>query len=231
MKKTIGVLPLWDDEKNSIWMLPGYLEGIMQAGGLPIILPITENPEDIIALCEKCDGFLFTGGQDVDPELYGQEPLDNVETCPMRDTMEAVVLDYALEHNKAVLGICRGVQFLNVHLGGTLYQDIPSQCPSGTAHRMSAPYDRVCHTVQIIKDSPLCSVMGNEVIGVNSCHHQAVREIAPSLEAMAISEDGLTEALYMPEKEFVWAVQWHPEFNCRVDEHSRKLFDIFLSHC
>lgn len=227
MKKIIGVMPLWDDEKNSIWMLPEYLEGIVEAGGVPFIFPILEKREDITALCEKCDGFLFTGGQDVAPELYGQQSLEQVETCPKRDTLEAVVLSYALEHDKAVLGICRGIQFINVHLGGTLYQDIPSQFPTDTLHSMPAPYDRVCHTVKIVGSSPLYTLLQRDTIGVNSCHHQAVRQIAPGLSAMAVSEDGLVEALHMPDRKFLWAVQWHPEFTCRTDENSRKLFEIF----
>lgn len=231
MKKIIGVLPLWDDEKESVWMLPGYLEAIKEAGGLPLILPFLEEETDILALCSKCDGFLFTGGQDVSPELYGQKPLDNVETCPARDCLEKVVLNYALENDKVVLGICRGIQFINAALGGTLYQDLPTQYPSATVHTMSAPYDRSCHEVTLQPGTPLASALAEEVIGVNSCHHQAVRELAPGLQPMALSEDGLIEALHMPKKKFLWAVQWHPEFSFRVDPNSRKIFEVFVSHC
>lgn len=231
MKKTIGILPLWDEEKESLWMLPGYLEAIKEAGGLPLIFPFLEEEEDIRALCGKCDGFLFTGGQDVSPELYGQLPLDNVETCPMRDRMETVVLAYALEHNQAILGICRGIQLINAAMGGSLYQDLPTQYPSDVEHRMFAPYDRSCHKVTLAPKTPLAELLQREEIGVNSCHHQAVKELAPGLQPMAVAEDGLIEAVYMPEKKFLWAMQWHPEFSYRTDENSRKIFEAFIKQC
>ncbi|MCM1264111.1 MAG: gamma-glutamyl-gamma-aminobutyrate hydrolase family protein, partial [Butyrivibrio sp.] len=110
MKKAIGILPLWDDEKESIWMLPGYLDGIVEAGGLPIIFPLNINGEDVRQLCDMCDGFLFTGGHDVNPEIYGETPLQEiVSSCKMRDSLEKQVFNYAVTQNKAVLGICRGI--------------------------------------------------------------------------------------------------------------------------
>ena len=123
----IGVLPLWDDEKNSLWMLPGYFDGIRQAGGLPIMLPLTVEPQDIAQLATLCDGFLFTGGHDVSPALYGETPInESIACCPKRDAMETILLREALRLDKPVLGICRGIQFINAALGGTLYQDLPT---------------------------------------------------------------------------------------------------------
>ncbi len=232
MKKVIGVLPLWDDEKNSLWMLPGYLEGITAAGGLPFVLPLTVENSDIRQLCGMCGGFLFTGGHDVCPSLYGEKPLNHsVVSCRKRDMMEQEVLSYALETGKPLLGICRGIQFLNAALGGTLYQDLPLQHPSAIDHHMSPPYDRTCHLVHLVKDSPLYQLLGLQTLGVNSYHHQAIREVAPSLTVMAVSEDDLVEAVCMKDQKFVWAVQWHPEFSYRSDEYSQKIFDAFVGHC
>ena len=229
-KPIIGVMPLWDDEKESMWMLPGYFEGIRQAGGIPVMFPLTADAGEIETLTNMCNGFLFTGGQDVSPELYHEEPLaDLVCCCKMRDEMEKIVLEKALFEGKPVLGICRGIQFINAALGGTLYQDLPTQHPSGTTHRQKAPYDIPSHSVKITPDSPLYTCIGAESIQVNSCHHQAVKDLAPGLKSMAVSEDGLTEGLYMPEHRFLWAVQWHPEFSYLKDENSRRIFKAFIN--
>ena len=125
MKPIIGVTPLFDSEKDSVWMLPGYLEGITAAGGIPIILPLYSDSGDIKKCSELCDGFLFTGGQDVSPEIYGEEKTEFCgETSELRDTLESTLLKIAIDENKPVLGICRGLQFINAALGGTLYQDL-----------------------------------------------------------------------------------------------------------
>lgn len=232
MKKIIGVMPLWDDEKDSLWMLPGYLDGIKEAGGLTIIFPLTSDEDEIMQLCSMCDGFLFTGGHDVCPELYGETCLSGmIVSCKERDALEKQVLDYAISNDKAVLGICRGIQLINAALGGTLYQDIPLQHPSNTEHHMSAPYDRECHRVNILKDSALYDLLKTTILGVNSYHHQAVKTVATDLTVMAESEDGIVEAVCMEKKDFIWAVQWHPEFSHKVDENSRKIFTAFVEHC
>lgn len=231
MKPVIGLMPLWDEEKDSYWMLPGYVDGVMRAGGLPVMLPLSADREDLRRLCDLCDGFLFTGGPDVDPGVYGEEALPCVSTFVPRDDMERIVLDLALAQDKPVLGICRGIQFLNAALGGTLYQDLPAQHPSDVPHVMKPPYDRAIHTVRIEQPSPLYDLLGKEMIGVNTYHHQAVRELAPCLTPMAVSEDGLVEAVYMPDKKYVWAVQWHPEFMSPEDEEAGRLFTSFVDAC
>ena len=229
MKRIVGVMPLWDDEKDSIWMLPGYMDGVYQAGGLPVIFPFTENEQEIDQLVRMCDGFLFTGGQDVSPELYHETPLEGlVTTCGKRDSMEGIVLEKALDADKPILGICRGIQFINAALGGTLYQDIPSQHPSETEHHQHAPYDRPVHDVMMIKDSPLHKCLKVDHLPVNSYHHQAVKKLAPSLKPMAVSPDGLIEAAFMEDKRYLWAVQWHPEFSFRTDVYSRMIFASFI---
>lgn len=229
MKPIIGVMPLWDEEKDSIWMLPGYMDGLMEAGGLPLIFPFSTDGEDLKRLTRACDGLLLTGGDDVSPALYREEPLEGLlACCEKRDRLEAVVLAEALELGKPVLGICRGLQFINVFLGGTLYQDLPSQRPSAVTHRQKAPYDVPAHEVSVRRDSPLFACLQTGRLPVNSCHHQAIRTLAPGLEAMATAPDGLIEALTLPGHPFLWAVQWHPEFSHKTDENSRRIFRAFV---
>ena len=224
-KPIIGVTPLWDEEKNSYWMLPGYLEGLEETGAIPIILPLAAGGADIAQLVDLCDGCLFTGGQDVSPQMYGEAMKPTCgELCPARDTLERELLYRALERDKPILGICRGIQFLNVALGGTLYQDLPTEHPSEIEHSMKPPYDQAAHTVRILPDTPLAALLQKQELGVNSCHHQAIRSLAPSLVEMARSTDDLIEAVYLPGKTFVWGVQWHPELSFRTDEDSRKMF-------
>ena len=228
-RPVIGIVPLVDIQRESYWMLPGYMDGVAEAGGLPLMLPLTDDEEQIDQLIALCDGFLFTGGQDVDPSLYGEDK-DAVcgECCPGRDAMEAKLLSAALKLDKPIFGICRGIQFINTALGGTLNQDLPSQHPSEIEHHQHPPYDVPVHTVTPIPSTPLAGLLGDEAFAVNSYHHQAVKELAPAWSAMAVAPDGIIEAAYMPGKRFVWAVQWHPEFSFRVDENSRKLFHALV---
>lgn len=232
MKPVIGLMPLWDEEKESLWMLPGYMDGIRSVGGLPIMLPMTGDPQEIDQLCSLCDGFLFTGGHDVSSDIYSEAPIPGmVVACRARDDMELQILERAIQMDKPVLGICRGIQFINAALGGTLWQDIPTQHPSGIEHHMTAPYDRESHTVRICKDSPLYQLLRTEHLSVNSYHHQAIKDLSSRLTLMAEAEDGLIEALYMPGKRYVWAVQWHPEFSYMKDDHSRMIFRSFVVAC
>ena len=140
--------------------------------------------------------------------------------------MEEKLLRAALDADKPVLGICRGLQLMNAVLGGTLWQDIPTQFPSETNHRMAAPYGRAEHTVQVNPELPF----GNLplTLGVNSCHHQGIRELAPELKVWAKAPDGLVEAVYLPGKRYARAVQWHPEFFQVEDELSRTIFSGFV---
>ena len=231
MKPVIGVMPLWDEERDSIWMLPGYMDGIKQAGGIPFIFPFSEDEEELSTLIGMCGGILFTGGHDVSPRIYHEEPIgDLISSCEKRDIMESIVLKMALETDKAILGICRGIQFINAALGGTLYQDLPLQHPSEIDHHQHPPYDIPSHDVILIRDTPLQKCLQRDTLSVNSYHHQAVKELAPGLAPMAVSSDGLTEALYMPKKGFLWAVQWHPEFSFRSDINSRRIFSAFIDY-
>ena len=228
----IGVIPLIDEERDSYWMLPGYFDGIQAAGGIPVMLPPTGDPQTLLPLSQRLDGLLVTGGQDIDPALYGQEkePVCDL-LCPVRDQMESFLAARLLEEDKPVLGICRGLQFLCAFLGGSLWQDLSSQFGTQVAHRQPKPYTQPAHPVQILPHTPLHRILGVDRWEVNSCHHQGVRQLSPRLQPMALAPDGLVEALWAPEYRFCMAVQWHPEMLEAGNPLSRKLFGAFLDAC
>lgn len=231
-KPVIGVLPLYDKDKESYWMLPGYMKGIEDAGGIPCMLPLTTDADIIAQIAERFDGFLFTGGQDIHPEMYG-ETVEEVcgEICVERDVMETALFKRVVEGNKPALGICRGLQLFNVTLGGTLYQDLPTYFPSDVIHKQAPPYTKPVHKVYVEKGSPLHSIVGAEVLHVNSYHHQGIKTLSDRLVPAAKAEDGLVEAVFMPDKTFIVAVQWHPEFNYQTDVSNRRLFEAFVKSC
>lgn len=232
MKKAmIGIVPLYDSEKESYWMLPGYMKAIEKVGGIPVMLPLTSDQETIISIANHFDGFLFTGGQDVNPEIYKEKVEDFCgNLCLERDSMEQILFKNIIKLDKPALGICRGIQLFNVLLGGTLYQDIPLQFQGETkiVHKQNPPYDQPIHKVWIKKESSLYEIVKRESLMVNSYHHQGIKDLSSELKCAGQSEDGLIEAVYMPNKKFVLAVQWHPEFNYLGDRSSLKLFQAFV---
>ena len=231
-KPIIGVIPLWDEQRKSLWMLPGYPDGIRETGGLPVILPLEGEAEDLLRLYALCDGLLLTGGQDVDPALYGApaSPLCG-ERCPKRDRLEPLLFRRAMEDDKPVLGICRGIQLMNVLLGGTLYQDLPAQLSGCAEHHMAPPYDRTYHAVNLETGGLLRSLLGVGSMDVNSCHHQGIRTVASPLRVEATAPDGLVEAVSCPGRRFLLGVQWHPEFSFRTDPFSTAIFRVFVDRC
>ena len=146
MGPIIGVMPLYDEDRDSIWLLPGYQDLIEQNGGIPLILPLTTNKETLRPFLSICSGFLFTGGQDVAPASYGEEkqPVCGPQSLT-RDEMELFFMKEVIDEDKPLLAICRGVQLLNVLYGGTLYQDLPSEYTTEIDHHMKTPYDQVQH--------------------------------------------------------------------------------------
>ncbi len=231
-KPLIAVIPLYDDLRQSIWMLPGYLEGLTKAGAVPIILPLKAEHDDFLRLVDMCQGLLLTGGHDVDPALYAEKPTPQCgHPCPERDALEQLVFQHVMQQDKPVLGICRGIQLINVLCGGTLFQDLPSQHASEVCHQMTPPYDRGVHEVHIVRGTSLHQLLGKETLSVNSYHHQAIKHLAPTLTATAYSADGLVEAVEMTDKRYVKAVQWHPELSFKVDEDQLKILEDFVSAC
>ncbi len=228
----IGVIQLVDDEKKRYWMSPGYMNSVEKAGGIPLILPLTKDRDVLMQVLHDLDGLLLTGGHDVDPHLYHEDFHEKIgPLCPLRDASEMMLTHEAVQLNMPVFGICRGLQMLNVVLGGTLYQDIPSQISSTEEHRMPKPFDTVSHSVNILENTPLYDILGSKNIGVNSHHHQSIKDIAPSLRLAAVAEDGVIESIFMPNRRFILGVQWHPELLYDKDEHSRALFSAFVRAC
>ncbi len=231
-KPLIGILPLYDLEKKSYWIHPGYMKGIEEAGGLPVMLPVTSALDEICQLSEEMDGYLFTGGPDIEPSLYGEKKRQACDVCcDLRDAMEIPLFHTVYEKNKPIFGICRGIQLINTVLGGTLYQDLPTEHPSNILHRQTIPSEKPTHFVTLVADTPIREVIGADTLMVNSCHHQAIKTLGKDLSVMAVSEDGLIESVYAPEKYFVQAVQWHPECMYHVDENSRRLLRHFVKAC
>ncbi|WP_019227440.1 gamma-glutamyl-gamma-aminobutyrate hydrolase family protein [Sedimentibacter sp. B4] len=230
-KPMIGIVPLYDEKKESYWILPGYMKGIERAGGIPVMLPLTSDEDMIASIAEIFDGFLFTGGHDVDPVLYGEVVEEYCgKPCRERDVMEEVLFKHVLELDKPALGICRGLQLFNVLLGGNLYQDIIIQREpkSNIEHQQKPPYDKLVHSVKIEKDTILYGIIGKETIDVNSYHHQGIKQLSKQLKCAAKAEDGMIESVFMPDKRFVLAVQWHPEFIFNSDDDNLKLFVEFV---
>lgn len=205
-----------------------YLESVRRAGGEPIeVLVGSEPPERLI---ERVDGLLLTGGGDVDPALYGEAPHATFEAAEGgRDQYEISLARAAVEKGIPFLAICRGMQVLNVAMGGTLFQDIPSQVAGALDHSVPKTRVQIAHEVWISKDSMLSTLLADhmedgETCNVNSRHHQAVRDVAPGFEITATSPDGVVEAMEHRKAPFCVAVQWHPENFWRTGEF-RELFE------
>ena len=172
---------------------------------------------------------MLTGGVDISPDYYHEKNTGKSRSiCPLLDKSEKLLIEHAMKKDIPILGICRGMQALNVFCGGSLIQDIPSEIGAAEIHS-SENENAVFHNIQISKNSPLSKIMGFGSHRVNSYHHQAVKKLAKSLTAFAYSDDGLIEGVYMKDKKFVWAVQWHPEFSYQSSEDSRNILKAFVS--
>lgn len=236
-KPTIGLLPLYNQQEQRLWMHHGYLEVLEAAGAVPLVLPLTVSERDLTQLVSLCDGLLFPGGGDVDPSLFGEEMIRGCRTvCPPRDQMELALLRLVLPQDFPVLGICRGIQVINIACGGDIFQDLDTQFTTDrgkTEHDQDGrlPDDYPIHPVSIRPGSLLCHITGCKNLRVNSLHHQAVRKIGPRLQIAAQSPDGLTEALEDPSKKFFLGVQWHPERMWQVNEQQFALVRAFVNAC
>jgi putative glutamine amidotransferase len=206
-----------------------YVESVALAGGDPVVLETSDDPS---AALDRIDGLLLSGGADVDPALYGQTPHPLTVVDPARDAFEIPLSREALTREMPVFAICRGVQVLNVAAGGSLVQDIPAAVESDLNHALSQPKDAAAHPVQVSPGSRLADALGPATnlvsCAVNSRHHQAVADVAPSFVVTATSPDGVVEAIERPASEFCVGVQWHPENFWRTGEFA-PLFEAFVN--
>lgn len=230
-KPLIGLTPALDSTGGDLKMRPTYLRALKAAGAIPVVMPLDASEEDLKQLSQELDGFLFTGGPDVHPFLFGEETQEHCgNVSQARDQLELSLLPLIMNLKKPVLGICRGIQVLNIALGGNIWQDIPSCITRDypLAHSQPFHYDMPCHTVSLTEGSLLAQISGSSSIKVNSMHHQAVRDIAPGLVASAYSLDHLIEALEMPGYPFFIGVQWHPEYLWEKNAEALRLFEAFV---
>lgn len=229
VKKVVGIAPLWDDRLKTMWCSTDYVKAIEACGASALIIPITTDIDAAVRVLSMCDGFFVTGGQDVNPACYGEDRLPQCgANAPLRDMMEPSLFRYAKEHDMPTMCVCRGIQSMNVSLGGTLYQDLPTQNPSDIKHRMAVPFDRFEHDVEFPEDSPLFKILEKNTIKVNSTHHQAVKRVADNMKPAAFAPDGVIEAIYYPEKKFFLGLQWHPEMLYTKDPDSKKIYQAFV---
>lgn len=207
-----------------------YSIAISGEKGVPVILAKVEDETLIKKQIENIDGLLLSGGDDIEPAFFGESPHQKIGPIePGRDLYEMKLIKYAFEAGKPILGICRGAQILNVHLGGTMYQDIYSQHGDRTIkHNQDARKDYLSHKVTVTEGTKLHEIVGTTEIRTNSFHHQANKSPAESLKVSAVTEDGIIEAVESTEHDFVIGVQWHPEGTYLVDEASRKIFKAFI---
>lgn len=214
--------------------LPDYLESVRRAGGEPRPLDLaSDQPADVLGWCA---GIVLSGGGDVAPERYGEQPHPGVKDVnPERDEYEIELVRLALEADVPVLAICRGLQIMNVAAGGTLIQDIPSQVTGAAEHTVPIPLFGVAHEVWVSRGSRLATLMESviergDTLEVNSRHHQGVARLADGFEVAATAPDGVVEAIERPASRFCVAVQWHPENFWRTGEF-RPLFEGFVEAC
>ena len=224
MEKIIIALSSSLSPNDYVTVKVDYLDAVRAAGGIPSVLSPRLDDDYIREICETSDGFLFCGGDDLDPKYYGEEINGSENICSMRDEFEQKLLAAAMKTGKPILGICRGMQVINVFLGGSLYQHIEG-------HRQSEPRNVRTHGVRL-SDGFLKDIIGEELMQVNSFHHQLVKRLADPLvpDAESVNE-GYIEAFHYPNHKFLVCVQWHPEAYFAESETSSRIFERFIEAC
>ncbi len=198
-----------------IMTVEAYVQAVLRAGGIPVLLPVGAENGHLRKYLQRLDGLLLTGGGDIDPQRFNGRPHPRVyDVDVQRDELEINLAREAVEHGWPFLAICRGIQVLNVALGGSLYTDLSAQRESSIRHDCypDMARDHIAHQVEITAHSRLANICGGEQLAVNSLHHQGIDKLAPGLLPSAYAPDGLVEALEAPDHPFGLAVQWHPEW-------------------
>lgn len=235
----IGIVPTQMPEEHIFRVNDYYINSIVLSGGVPLIFPLSQDHRVYERLLPIVDGFVLTGGQDVDPERYGISPDSAAyeklgEITPLRDDVEGLILDFAHEFDVPTLGICRGMQTMNVHYGGSLFVDLPEQYDGVDSltskpilHWQTEEPTEVSHYIDVKRGSRLHDILAADSSAANSFHHQGIREVAANFVSVAYASDGLIEAIEALDKTFMLGVQWHPEFFLG-EKHMGSLFTALV---
>ena len=209
-----------------------YVLSVLGSGGVPLLIPPVSDDAVIAEMIARTDGLLISGGNDLSPLTYGEEPCKKQGGFSLeRDHIDLTAIAEAYRQHKPMLGICRGIQSLNVAFGGTLYQDLAQEDQFTVKHYQDGAFSAPSHTVLLKKDCALFPILGEKIV-VNSFHHQAVKEIAKGFLAGAYSKDGVVEEIEKEDSLFVMGIQWHPEvMTADGDPKMKKIFDLFVEKC
>jgi putative glutamine amidotransferase len=206
-----------------------YSRAVGGSGGAPVLIPAAQNRASLLTIISSIKGLILSGGPDINPRYYGEEPAEGLgDIDDELDRMELEIAKIACQKKLPIFAICRGIQTLNVSLGGTLYQDIDSQIPDSIKHAPHVHKSVNTHTIRIENQALLGDIIKSKKIWVNGKHHQAVKDLAPGLKISALANDGIVEAIEDPTHKFVIGVQWHPEGTWENDPNSKKLFRAFV---
>lgn len=227
----IGITTRLDVAENTFYLRRYYAEAIKAAGGAPVYIPLIPDRDYLASVAARLDGLLLSGSNsDVDPARYGEEPHPRLgAVVPEREETDLILLQIFEERRLPVLGICYGMQSLNVSRGGSLIQDIEAQVAGALKHDQGRPYDRPSHQIKIEPDSLLAQLAKGDQARVNSSHHQAVKRPGHNLRVIARAQDGVIEAIMDPRPDrFVLGLQWHPEIGWERDRLSQAIFTRFI---
>ncbi|MBR5225655.1 MAG: gamma-glutamyl-gamma-aminobutyrate hydrolase family protein [Clostridia bacterium] len=231
MRPIIGIAASYSIEKQQILLRDTYTNAVLQAGGMPVILPIITDDAAVDDMLDCIDGLLLSGGGDVDPSCYGaQREPECGEPTPLRDIFELLIIKKARERRMPIFGICRGLQVLTVAYGGALIQDIPKEYGiAREMHYQAEPYSQYWHEVMLEEGGLLSRITGSDCMMTNSMHHQAIRKLPETFVIEGKSHEGIIEAVSDAENSSVLGVQFHPEYLVGESEAARAIFRYFVS--
>lgn len=234
MKPVIGITSQFENVVNTrlINLNSTYVDAIAKAGGVPLVIPITTNLDILDSYLDVVDGLIFSGGGDISPLLFGEEPIKGIgKICLDRDKFELELFKLAYEKGTPILGICRGLQVGNIALGGTLYQDIYSQLEGVLEHVCSHNVHQGFHSIKVEQESILFDIFKKDKLVINSQHHQSIKDLGQDLKVIARASDKIIEAVESTNENFFLGLQFHPEAMIKYDDEFIKIFDYFIGKC